>query len=231
MHRVAMLLENNPYPQDVRVRREAESLVAAGHEVSVDAPRAPGQPRRESIAGVRVRRFSLPEARTGAMAFLAEYATAALKLYLAGARALVRRATVLHLHNPPDVLFPVAFAARALGRRVVFDHHDLFPELVEAKFGATPLVPLAGACERLTFLAADRVLAPNESHREVACARGRKPTHSVTVVRNGPLGAALAEPEIRAGALADPHLVYVGAVSDQDGAEALPRPARRLARD
>ena len=39
-----MLLENNPYPQDVRVRNEAESLAAAGHEVTVLAPRSAGQP-------------------------------------------------------------------------------------------------------------------------------------------------------------------------------------------
>ena len=38
-----MLLENNPYPQDVRVRNEAEALAAAGHAVTVLAPRAPGQ--------------------------------------------------------------------------------------------------------------------------------------------------------------------------------------------
>ena len=30
-HRIAMLLENNPYPQDIRVRREAEALARAGH--------------------------------------------------------------------------------------------------------------------------------------------------------------------------------------------------------
>jgi glycosyltransferase involved in cell wall biosynthesis len=231
MHRVAMLLENNPYPQDIRVRREAESLVAAGHEVCVYAPRAPGQPRRESVAGVRIRRFPLPAAAAGRRGFVAEYAVAAIRLHAAAIGALARRATVLHLHNPPDILFPAAFAARALGRRVVFDHHDLFPELVEAKFGASPLVPLAGACERLTFLAADHVLAANESHRDVACTRGRKLRRAVTVVRNGPRAADLAEPGGRPGALEDPHLVYVGAVSDQDGAEALPRVLGLLERE
>ena len=36
-----MLLENFPYPDDPRVSREARALVAAGHEVTVIAPRAP----------------------------------------------------------------------------------------------------------------------------------------------------------------------------------------------
>src|SRR5688500_4150907 len=43
--RIAMLVENNPYPQDVRVRREAEALATAGHEVRVIAPRSASQPR------------------------------------------------------------------------------------------------------------------------------------------------------------------------------------------
>ena len=42
-----MLLENNPFPQDVRVRSEAQSLVAAGYRVTVVAPRGKAQPRRE----------------------------------------------------------------------------------------------------------------------------------------------------------------------------------------
>jgi glycosyltransferase involved in cell wall biosynthesis len=228
MHRIAMLLENNAYPADVRVRREAESLVRAGHEVTVLAPRAPGQPRAEEVNGVRVRRFRLPAERPGRLGFALEYAAAALALHAGALRELARGATVLHLHNPPDVLFPVAWVARALGRRVVFDHHDLFPELVEAKFGAGPLVSAAVACERATFRAADLVLAANESHAEIARGRGGRRPEQVAVVRNGPRAADVASPDGRPGALADPHLVYVGAVADQDGVAALPEVLRLL---
>jgi glycosyltransferase involved in cell wall biosynthesis len=231
MHRIAMLLENNAYPADVRVRREAESLARAGHEVTVLAPRAPGQPRREAVEGVAVRRFRLPPGGAGRASFAGEYAAAALALHAGAVRELAGGATVLHLHNPPDVLFPAALAARARGRRVVFDHHDLFPELVEAKFGPGRLVGLARACERATFAVADRVLAANESHAEIACERGRKDAGEVAVVRNGPLAADLADPDGRPGALDDPHLVYVGAVSDQDGVAALPRVLGLLERE
>src|SRR3954454_7529828 len=229
MHRIAMLLENNAYPADVRVRREAQSLVRAGHEVTVLAPRAAGQPRAEVVEGVRVRRFRLPAESGGVLGFAAEYLTAAIALHAGAVGELARGATVLHLHNPPDLLFPAALLARALGRKVVFDHHDLFPELVEAKFGAGPLVAAARACERATFAVADRVLAANESHAEIARERGGKRTDDVVVVRNGPRSADLAEPGGRSGALEDPHLVYVGAVADQDGVAALPGVLRLLA--
>jgi uncharacterized protein (DUF1697 family) len=44
-----MLLENNLYPDDIRVRAEARSLVAAGYAVRVIAPRGRGEPAREVV--------------------------------------------------------------------------------------------------------------------------------------------------------------------------------------
>ncbi|MFL5872020.1 MAG: glycosyltransferase family 4 protein [Solirubrobacterales bacterium] len=220
--RVAMLLENNPYPQDVRVRSEAESLVEAGHEVTVIAPRAPGQSRHESIGAVRVRRFRLPETPASALGFVVEYGIANAQLYLGALRALLTGAEVLHLHNPPDTLFGVAFLARAMGRRAVFDHHDLAPELFEAKFGPSRVAALLRLFERLTFSSADLVLAANESHRKIALERGRKDSSEVVVVRNGPPSKALEQAtEPRLGPLEDPHLLFLGSMESQDGVDSL----------
>src|SRR5947209_9930173 len=136
---IVMLLENNTYPEDVRVRAEAESLVLAGHTVRVIAPRGNDQPRVERVRGVEVHRF-WSVAGASVSSLLLEYVLSALALHVMAIRELLRGATVLHLHNPPDILFPAALVARLLGRKVVFDHHDLFPELVSAKFGPGPLV-------------------------------------------------------------------------------------------
>jgi glycosyltransferase involved in cell wall biosynthesis len=217
-----MLLENNPYPADVRVRREAESLALAGHRVRVIAPRAPGQSRTEVVDGVEVRRFRLPAGRGGAPGFVLEYLVGSLALNAAALRELAGGAGVLHLHNPPDTLFPAAFAARLLGRGVVFDHHDLFPELVEARYGPGPLVRLARAAERATFRSAGAVIAANESGAEVARGRGHVPAGSVTVVRNGPPREWLSlAGGGRPGVLEDPRLAYLGAVAPQDGVAGL----------
>jgi glycosyltransferase involved in cell wall biosynthesis len=222
MARIVMLLENNPYPQDVRVRSEAESLARAGHLVTVCAPRAPGQSRRERVAGVRVRRFRLPETPASPLGFVLEYAIANANLYLAGALELLRGATVVHLHNPPDTLFGVAFLARLLGRRVVFDHHDLAPELFEAKFGASAVTGVLRLFERLTFAGATLVIAANESHREVARTRGGVPAERIAIVRNGPPRAAFeAATEPRGGVLEDPHLLFLGSMESQDGVDEL----------
>lgn len=58
--RVLMFVENNPYPQDGRVRREAIALTAAGYTVSVVAPKGDNQPWRENIKGVEVFRYPAP---------------------------------------------------------------------------------------------------------------------------------------------------------------------------
>ena len=222
MARVTMLLENNPYPQDVRVRCEAESLARDGHRVTVVAPRGAGQPRRESVAGVQVRRFRLPDTPASPLGFVLEYAIANAQLYMAGLLALLRGADVVHLHNPPDTLFGVGFVARLLGREVVFDHHDLAPELIEAKLGPTPIAVVLRAFERLTFRSATMVVAANESHRAVATGRGGMPGHRVVVVRNGPPAASLDRARAaRDGVLADPRLLFLGSMESQDGVDDL----------
>ncbi|HEY6397157.1 MAG TPA: glycosyltransferase family 4 protein, partial [Solirubrobacteraceae bacterium] len=221
--RITMLLENNPYPLDVRVRAEAESLVAAGHEVEVIAPRAKGEPAQETIAGVRVRRFRAYDASTGgAWAMLAEYLVASLALHAHAIRALARGASVLHLHNPPDILFPAGAIFRLAGRTVVFDHHDLGPELVAIRSSKKPLIGLARTCERLTFAVASHVIAANRSHAEIARGRGAKTEDRVTIVRNGPPRSWMKMPvRMREGRLHSVHLAYVGAIAAQDGVEGL----------
>jgi glycosyltransferase involved in cell wall biosynthesis len=219
--RVVMLLENNPYPRDVRVRLEAESLAHAKYRVTVIAPRARGEQAREIVRGVEVRRFGTVEGRR-LPGFLMEYLVAAIRLQMAAVLELLRGTELLHLHNPPDIFFGVGALFRFAGRKVVFDHHDLFPEVLEAKLRSAALARLALICERLTFAVANHVLSTNESYAEIACARGGKDADAVTVVRNGPPEDwTRSAHEIRSGRLRSVSLAYVGAISTQDGVEML----------
>jgi glycosyltransferase involved in cell wall biosynthesis len=221
--RITMLLENNPYPQDPRVHYEAESLVAAGHNVEVIAPRRKGQPTRERLNGVDVRRFrAVNWSRMGTAAMMLEYVVAWFALHAAAVRALVRGGTVLHLHNPPDMLFLAGAMFRLARRRVVFDHHDLGPELAEVRFGPGVLVDVARVSERLTFAVASHVLAANESHAEIARGRGHMGSDQVTVVRNGPPASWTRLPiHVRQGVLAPVRLAYLGTVAEQDGLDGI----------
>jgi glycosyltransferase involved in cell wall biosynthesis len=220
--RITMALENCPYPQDVRVRSEATALVAAGHRVTVLAPRASGQTALETVDGVLVRRYRVPEGRTLSSTLL-EYVVAMSQLHVRVVVELFRGTDVLHLHNPPDTLFLAGLLARLGGCKVVFDHHDLAPELFSVKFGNRWLAAVLRWCERATICVSHVVLSANESHRSVAIDRGHAAENRAIVVRNGPPGATLVDgPVTKPGPLVAPRLCYVGSLGEQDGVRLLP---------
>lgn len=219
--RVVMLLQNNPYPQDTRVRNEAETLAGDGREVTVIAPLGPGQAPRAEVADVRVHRYRSPVSDGSVRGYLFEYAVAHLKLVTLALKELAKGAEVVHFHGPPDTLAVAGVAARLLRRRAVFDLHDSGPELFAAKFGATgrPRALLAAA-QRAAVRTASLVIVTNESQRQLVSDHDTP----VVVVRNGPRAAEFGRPVAapRPGELRDPHLVYVGALDVQDGVLELP---------
>src|SRR5262249_17888982 len=132
-----------------------------------------------------------------------------------------RRFHAIHACNPPDTIFLVAGIFKLLFRtRFVFDHHDLCPELYEAKFGRrTLLYRVLILLERMTFRLADRTIATNDSYRKIAIQRGRMHPDEVTVVRSGPdtqrLRVSPPDPSLRCGRR---FLVsYIGVMGHQEG--------------
>ncbi|MHB8233888.1 MAG: glycosyltransferase family 4 protein [Solirubrobacteraceae bacterium] len=219
-----MLLENNPYPQDTRVRNEAESLTAAGYAVTVIAPREAGQPRTERLNGVVVTRYRTLWAAGSALSYGAEYGIAHVQLIARALIALARGARVLHLHGPPDTLFLAGIVARAAGRAFVFDLHDSAPELFQAKFGdSAAALAILRAAQRQAIRWASHVIVTNETQRELARSRGAIDPRHISVVRNGPRSAEFRDPPLaRGGSLDAVRLVYVGTLDTQDGVLELP---------
>src|SRR5438105_11151971 len=166
--RVLILLENGSAPFDRRVRQESLALRDAGYDVVVILPRGTDDDREpyELWEGVAIHRFSLRPAGSAA-GYLREYASALWSL-----RRLIRRLAatyrfgIVQSCNPPDFLHVAALPLRRDGARLVFDHHDLSPELYESRFGrrGVPYRALLAA-ERLAFRSADIVITTNESYR------------------------------------------------------------------
>ena len=215
---------------------EARALVAAGHDVTVICPAGAVRDResRATVDGVEIRRYPYSEAGAGPWSYLAEYASALRQMrMLAGALARERPFDVVQLCNPPDVLFLAVTALRRRGARVVFDHHDLVPELYEARFGRRGglLYRAAVIAERRTFRVADIVLSPNESYKRIAIERGGKRPEDVFVVRMAPDPARFrsveADPALKRG---KPFLLaYAGTIGPQDGVDEALRALRALA--
>lgn len=187
--RVLIIVENLPVPFDRRVWAEATSLVDAGYQVSVISPMMKGYTAPfEVIDGVHVYRHPLAEAGSGA-GYVREYLGAlAHQLRLAFKVRRERGFDVIHACNPPDLIFLVAAFFKLIdGVRFVFDHHDLCPELYEAKFGRRdPAYWALRGAERLTFALADISIATNESYRDIAQGRGGMKPDRVFIVRSGP---------------------------------------------
>ena len=231
--RVLMIVENLPAPFDRRVWLEARTLTAAGASVTIICPKAPGyEAAQEAIEGVRILRHALPAEGRGAWGYFKEYAAALVwETTLAWRVFLKDGFDAIHICNPPDLLFLVALPFKLFGVRVVFDHHDIGPELYEAKFGRRDLFwRLLKVCERLTFACADVAIATNESYRDIALARGAKRREDVFVVRSGPdldsLRSVPPHPRWRDGKR---HLIgYVGVMGEQEGIDLLLEAMRLL---
>jgi glycosyltransferase involved in cell wall biosynthesis len=188
-NRVLMILENCSYLRDARVSKEALALKKVGYVVSVISPERGRWPSRQIIDGVMVFGFPHFSFSHGTLGYLLEYAYATLAIILIAAYVwLTRGFDIIHISNPPDCIVPVMSPYRLLGKRIVYDQHDLSPELYGARFPRPNawLMSLQLRLEWLSYRLADHVIVTNESYRQIALSRGGKRETDVTVVRNGP---------------------------------------------
>jgi glycosyltransferase involved in cell wall biosynthesis len=233
--RILMIVENLPVPFDRRVWQEAGALRDAGADVTVICPLGErGDKRSELLDGIRIYRHPMPAEAHAAPGYLREYASALFWEFALAWRALFTRGfDVIHACNPPDLIFLVALPFKLFGKTFVFDHHDINPELFEAKFGRRgPLWLCLKLAERLTFAAADISIATNESYRQIAIARGRMKPEDVFVVRSGPnltrIARVPADPKWRNGRRFV--VGYVGVMGEQEGLDLLLESARHIVR-
>jgi glycosyltransferase involved in cell wall biosynthesis len=204
--------------------------------VSVICPTGLGCERRyELIEGVHVHRYRpAPEAATP-VGYLREYATALTKtLVLACRVSFTRGLDVVHACNPPDLFFVIGALFKLFGKKFVFDHHDLGPELYEAKFGRRGFLHRALLkLEYWSFRVADAVLSTNESFRQIAIGRGRVAPGRVFVVRSGPsLERLRSVPPDAALKCGRRFLVgYIGTMGAQEGIDCLLQAVRHIVHD
>jgi glycosyltransferase involved in cell wall biosynthesis len=242
-HRVLIVVQNLPVPFDRRVWLEATTLAKHGYRVSVICPKMRGfNAGRETLEDIEIHRYPLPIDAQGKIGFVAEFlwcflATALLSLKV---QVLGRGFDVLHVCNPPEIYWPLAWFWRAFGKRFIFDHHDLSPEMFAVKFERPATREEGGALfkallflERMTFRAAQIVITTNESHKRIAVERGGKRPEDVFIVRSGPdlSRFKVYEPEAK-WRQGKPFLIaYLGEICKQDGVDHLVRAVKILRDD
>ena len=187
--KVLIIVENLPVPFDRRVWQEATSLQNAGYQVSVICPTGKGfEAKHETLGNIHIYRYNLPFEACGAFGYAIEYSVALFWQFILAWRVLLSRGfDVIHACNPPDNIFLIALFFKLFGKRFLFDHHDINPELYLAKFGKKNLFyRVMLLLERWTFKVANISIATNESYKRIAIERGRMDPGKVFIVRSGP---------------------------------------------
>jgi glycosyltransferase involved in cell wall biosynthesis len=224
---VLVIVENLTVPLDRRVWQEARTLKEAGYTVSVICPKGGKYTKGyELLEGIHVFRHPLPYEADGALGYALEYGWALLWEFALSIRAYFKVGfDCVQACNPPDLLFLIGgFWKYLFGKPFIFDHHDINPELYEAKFGCKGFMhTLMLRLERATFRTADVSIATNETFKDIAIKRGGMNPDRVFVVRSIPDLARFKRigpnAELKNGRK---NLIgYVGIMGAQDGVDLL----------
>lgn len=233
-NRVLMLLENSTYPLDARVRQEAATLAGAGYQVSVICQRGVNEPWREVLDGIFVFRYPAPPQAQSFLGYILEYAYSFVATFVMSLFVWVERGfDIIHAANPPDSAVFIALFYRLFGKRFVFDHHDLAPEMYLVRSnhkGTGPVYWMLIWLEKMSFGFAHHVIATNQSYKNIAMQRGRVAEERITIVRNGPAldRLILVEPDPDLKKRGAVIIGYVGAMGPQDGLDYLLRALQQL---
>lgn len=234
--RVLIIVQNLPVPFDRRVWLEALTLRDAGYLVSIISPKGQHGKYQEShqfLEGIQIYRYPAPPEGEGVLAYVREFLYCWIYTALLSVKVWWRHGfDAIHACNPPETYFFLAWFYKLLGKKFLFDHHDLSPEMYLAKGGTEGGLLHRGLLllEWLTFKTADVVVTTNESHKDVAMQRGGVAEERVFIVRTGPdfdrLQQLDVEEPLKKG---KPYLVcYLGEMCEQDGVDYVLKSAKLL---
>jgi glycosyltransferase involved in cell wall biosynthesis len=186
----------------------------------------------EVIDDIAIYRHPLPAEGRGALAYLREYSTALFHEFRLLFKVHRERGfSVIQACNPPDLIFLAALPFKLMGKRFIYDQHDVSPELFVVKFGKKGLLYRALMFfERMSYLTADRVITANATVKDIAISRGGKSPSQVEVVYGVAdrmrIRRVKPEPGLHGGRKFV--LGYVGIINEQDGVDHLVRAVAHL---
>lgn len=225
--RTLIIVENLTLPVDRRVLQQARALRDAGYTVSVICPKGAGfNTSYELLEGIHVFRHPMPLEASGALGYAVEYSIALFWQFVLAWRVYFKLGfDVIQACNPPDTIFLIGVFFRIFfGKKFIFDHHDVSPELYEAKFGKKGFFyRLLLTLERATFRVADISIATNETFKKIAVERGKMSPDDVYVVQSVPDLTRFKRVEPNDGLRNGNRFVvgYVGIIGEQDGVDLL----------
>jgi glycosyltransferase involved in cell wall biosynthesis len=224
---ILFIVENNTVPTDIRVWREANTAKKCGFRVSVISPKGNKLKKKfEVIDDIEIYRHPSIKPKKGIRYQILEYVNAFFWETLLSCKIFIRRPFhVLHVANPPDNLFLLGLIFKIFGVKIIFDHHDLAPELFLSKFKEKKgtVFKLLKILEKCSCRCADLVITTNESYKEHIIESHKIRDDKIFIVRNDPEipTASRRNNNKSKGDKATVDLFYVGSINTQDGVELL----------
>jgi glycosyltransferase involved in cell wall biosynthesis len=171
------ILVQNYYEIDIRVRRKAEALVAAGYIVDVLALASSFKKEKNyTLNGVNVQTLNLGKKRGSLLRYAYEYAAfffwCFFKLFCLMS---YRKYGIIDVNNLPDFLVFAGVYARLRGAKIVFDMHEITPEFYISKYKMSErslVIRVLKWIEWASFSFADHVITINEPIRKLLVERG-----------------------------------------------------------
>lgn len=123
------------YPNDIRVRKEAESLVESGKKVLVICPHKEGTAKEENVNGVEILRIGNKYSNTkkGLHDIFESFFNINLLFYSGIKKAMAKYdVEYLHIHDLP--LASTGYRFKSKVKKIILDMHENYPEALKTWF-------------------------------------------------------------------------------------------------
>lgn len=186
---ILLIVQNNSFPFDKRVLREAISLKENNFKVFVISPRSEHDNKKyEIINNIVVRRYKDYLADGGLLRYILEYSNALIRIHaLAVSYVIKEKIDVIHVGNPPDFFWPLALICKIFGIKFIYDQHDLAPEMSISKFQSKLIYKLLLFNEKQSVKLADKIIVVNNTFKTRLINKWGMKENKCHVVYNGPL--------------------------------------------
>ncbi|MCP4971725.1 MAG: glycosyltransferase family 4 protein, partial [Arcobacter sp.] len=185
---ILLIVQNNSFPFDKRVYREATSLKENGYNVFVICPKSNHDKEPEVIhEGIHIKRYKDYLANGGIVSYFIEYFNSVTKIFFMFLSAVFKnKINIVHVANPPDFFWPIALVSKVFGIKFIYDQHDLSPEMSMVKFHNRFLKRMLMLNEKLTVKFSDAIVVVNNNFKERLITEWGVNKNKINVVYNGP---------------------------------------------
>ena len=180
-----MVLQSD-FPTDMRVEREALSLIAAGYKVTILCDNRIERPIHEYIHGIEILR--LPHRRR--FHKLINMPIYPNPVWLSAIKKTIKKigANLIHVHDLPLAL-PIIRVVNKFRLPIVLDLHENYPAAMELWYHSGPAgwtirnPKLARLLEKYCLKKVDKIIVVDEEHQKLLSCHGI-PTKKIHIVEN-----------------------------------------------